>query len=366
MWKRLFKKSDPSSDPAVAQPVTLKQRVAAFWEWYGGVAARFYSEIESKRCGDLEPEVSARVNHLLPGMAWVFGPGENGSGHSFTLTPEADPHRRLVAQYWLEQAPEIEGWTFYASRQPSELHLSDKSISIQDTKFGAHEIWLTPCVNAEAECVDLTVWHPLFDQIEKRLRWMVTFLWLDEALGEDGVSQRVGEVQLGAGALAEAIPLSELPEFIGALEAERGWTRIPPHQCHSGYRRQEPERGGGLRQDIVAGTTLQMRIVHDYPMDSNPLAALGAEYEMIILPIDLLPPGQQVDARGQLEDSLESALSKSGCGKVLGGAIGLENAYIDVVLFDAGRSRHIIKSVLAATPYAENYRTAAFLQPRAN
>ena len=97
-------------------------------------------------------------------------------------------------------------------------------------------------------------------------------------------------------------------------------------------------------------------------MDANPLADFGAEYEMIIIPVNQLPPGQQVDARGKLEEALEAALSKSGTGKVLGGATGLENAYIDLVLFDAVRSRHVIKSVMAATPYAEHYLTAGFVQ----
>jgi hypothetical protein len=371
MWKRFFRKSQPEKAPPTPEPtapelLTLKERVTAFWEWYVSVADRFYAEIESKRCGELEPEVSAKVNELLGGMAWVFGPGENQQGHSFTLTPEGDRHRRLVAQYWLAQAPEIPGWTFYASRQPSELHRSGHSIRIEDMSFGAHEIWLTPSVDAEAESVDLTVWHPLFDRIDNGLRWTVVFLWLDEALGEDAVSQRVGEIKLGDGKLADSIPLSELPEYIAELEAERGWKRMPPHQSCSSYHRKEPERGGGLRQDIIAGSTLQMNIVQEYPMDANPLADFGAEYEMIIIPISQLPPGQQVDARGQLEEVLEAALSKSGTGKVLGGATGLENAYIDVVLFDAVRSRHVIKSVMAATQYAEHYRTAGFVQASAS
>jgi hypothetical protein len=367
MWKRFFRKSQPEKAPPTPEPtapelLTLKQRVTAFWEWYASVAGRFYSEIDSKRCGDLEPEVSAKVNELLGGMAWVFGPGANGAGHSFTLTPEGNRHRRLVAQYWLAQAPEIDGWTFYASKQPSEMHRMGQTMRIQDLSFGANEIWLTPSVDAEAESVDLMVWHPLFDRIDNRLRWTVVFLWLDEALGEDAVSQRVGEIRLGDTKLAAALPLSELPEYIAELEAERGWKCIPPHQCYSSYHRKEPERGGGLRRDIIAGSTLQMNIVQDYPMEANPLADFGAEYEMIIIPINQLPPGHQVDARGQLEEALEAALSKSGAGKVLGGATGLENAYIDLVVFDADRSRQVIHSVMAATPYAEHYRTAGFVQ----
>lgn len=362
MWKKLFSRRQPEPEPEPEPTWTLMDRVTAFWEWYVSVADRFYAEIESGRCADLEPEVTAKVHELLGGMAWVFGPGANGAGHSFTLTPEGDAHRRLVAQYWLALAPEIDGWTFYASKQPSEMHRVGQTMRIQDMSFGANEIWLTPSVNDTMQCVDLTVWHPLFDRIDNGLRWTVVFLWLDEVLGEDGVLQRVGEVQLSDGQLAEALPLSELPEFISALEAERGWERMPVHERGSRYSLREPERGGGLRKDIVSGSTLQIGIVHDFPMDANPLAAFGAEYVMVLIPTNMLPPDYHADASVRLEGPLEGALVTTGTGKVLGTAIGLQYAYIDVVLFDGDNSRQVIHSVMAETPYAEHYRTASFVQ----
>src|SRR5262245_11821628 len=99
--------------------MTLKTRVHEFWKWYAKNAARFFSVIEGKGCPDLQAEVSAEVDRWLPGMAWVFGPGANGVGHSFTLSGEGVLPRQFVAEYWLSQAPKLEGWTFYASRQPS-------------------------------------------------------------------------------------------------------------------------------------------------------------------------------------------------------------------------------------------------------
>ena len=360
MWKRLFKRHNPDKPERIPESLTLKQRVAAFWNWYAGAAGRFHSEIENKRCGSLEPEVSSKVDELLPGMAWVFGPGENGEGHSFTLTPEGDAHKRLVAQYWLQNAPRLPGWTFYASRQPSALHASGHSIRIDGTDFGAHEIWLTPHVDEQNAKVDLTVWHPLFDRIEQRLRWTVTFLWLDEALGEDGAVQWIGEINLGSDKLADSIPLSELPDFIDELRKNRDWKTPAPHECCTGYHCKESKRGI-LRRDIVAGSTLLMDIVQGYPMDSNPLADFGTDYEMLIIPIHLFTAGQQVDQRGQMEEALTSALEAHQAGKVLGGATGLDNAYIDLVLFDGSRSRHLIKTVMAASPYAEHYRHASFL-----
>jgi hypothetical protein len=98
---------------------TFKARVEDFWRWYADVAPRFYQTLDGKKSPTLAPEVTAKVDRLISGCAWVFGPGPNGTGHSFTLTGEGNPHRQLLAEYWKNQAPPLEGWTFYSSRQPS-------------------------------------------------------------------------------------------------------------------------------------------------------------------------------------------------------------------------------------------------------
>lgn len=84
---------------------------------------------------------------------------------------------------------------------------------------------------------------------------------------------------------------------------------------------------------------------------------------MLVFPIQLFTVGQQVDQRSQLEDALTSAFEAEQAGKVLGGATGMDNTYIDLVLFDGNRSRHLVKSVMASTPYAEAYRQAPFAGP---
>jgi hypothetical protein len=103
----LFKRKPPTASES-----TFKTRVQRFWTWYSEVAVHFYKTIESGDCKALAEEVSAKVRELVPGFAWVFGPGENGQGHSFTLSGEGNLHRQLLAIYWLEQAPKIDGWTF--------------------------------------------------------------------------------------------------------------------------------------------------------------------------------------------------------------------------------------------------------------
>src|SRR6478752_7227568 len=136
MLKNLFRRKMPAL--LLPAPVlTLKARVHAFWEWYAEEAGRFYAEIENEGCAGLEREVSAKVDELLPGLGWIFGPGEGGRGHRFTLTPEGNADKRFIAQYWLQQAPVLENWTFHASRQASDLHRRKHSIEMGGMAFAA-------------------------------------------------------------------------------------------------------------------------------------------------------------------------------------------------------------------------------------
>src|SRR5580765_6032365 len=151
----LFKRKSSS-----IEELTYKARVERFWDWYRGVAPRFYETIQAGKCPTLAPEVSAEVDKMLPGFAWVFGPGAGGRGHSFTLSGEGNLHRQLLAIFWRSLAPELDGWTFYPARQPGSIE--GKIIEMGDRRFDPIEFWLTTHVNQDRKNVDITVWHPLF------------------------------------------------------------------------------------------------------------------------------------------------------------------------------------------------------------
>ena len=330
-----------------AGEVTFKTRVQLFWEWYAQMGPRFLETIDAGKCPDLAPEVSRKIDELLPGFAWVFGPGANRVGHSFTLSGEGDIHRQLLTIHWHSQAPQLPGWTFYPARQPDGI--AGKRIKMGAQEFNPVEFWLTPVVNRERECIDVTVWHPLFSKMQDQQKWTVLFLFLDEILGEYGTGQWLGDIKLGSHQLADSIPIEELSEFLAKVEAETGWKKLPPGSSMSLYRFSEP-RDGFLRGDIVIGTTANTKLVNQY-LEANgqmddPLADTGADYVFIAFDASFLPQGQEVAARGEIEDSLEAALRPESSGRLLGGALGRQNAYIDLLIYDGAESLRLIEQVI--------------------
>jgi hypothetical protein len=325
---------------------TFKQRVGEFWDWYSREAPRFYQVIEERNSANLATEVSNKVDELGPGFAWVFGPGAK-NGHSFTLSGEGVLHKQLLTQYWLSRAPNLDGWTFYSERQPGPIE--GIRIKVGDQDFNAVEFWITPQVNCESEKIDITAWHPLFDRLEQSERMMPLFLFLDEVLGEFGTDNWIGEIKLNDKRLPEAIPLKELPGFIADLQKTKDWKKFPPGGAITLYRCQNPHMRFP-RGDIIIGQTRQTILINEYLKAEgrlkDPLEGTGADYVFVSFDAGFLPKGKQVEVRGAIEDALDKVLRAEHRGRLLGGALGTNFAYIDLLIYDGAASLETVQRVL--------------------
>lgn len=328
-------------------PLTFNQRIDSFWLWFQGVGPRFYATIEAGKCSSLAEETSAKVDELLPGLAWVFGPGANGKGHSLTLSGEGIIHRQLLALHWLSRAPKIEGWTFYAARQPGPIR--GHVIEIDGLKFDPKEIWVTPAVDQEHESIGITVWHPAFEGIEPKLKNTVTFLFLDEALGEYGTDWWIGRVEFGKDRLADAFPLEELGSYVERTAAEHGWKKHVPGNVWTLYTTKESS-GDFPRADIVTQNTCVPKLFTEFMSAAgeydDPLKGTGADYIYISIDKSFFPKGEEVSRRGEIEEAVEKALTKFAGGRCVGGAFGTERSYSDFLIFEGDRSLNAIQQVL--------------------
>ncbi|MEO0795768.1 MAG: hypothetical protein AAFX93_11420 [Verrucomicrobiota bacterium] len=332
-----FRKKSKSQHPEI---LGFDQRVEQFWLWYAENAGRFYDVIEDGRCEDLTDEVANQVQELLPGMAWVFGPGsEEKGGHSFTLSPEGNAHKRLLTEYWVQQAPDLEHWTFYSSRQPSVSFSGSWAIQIHEKEIVASEIWVSLSPRQSDQHVDLVAWHPAFAELPEGAAYQILFIMLDEVLGEDGVEKQLGSIDIGNDKLAEAIPLNELRSELEELS--KNWEKPADGRLWSSYQLPEPD-DSFPRSDTIAGSSCHMRLINEFlnsegQTSEDPIGKLGATFAFISFPSSHLPNGEQVIIRGQMEDKIIESFEASGQALHLGGAIGRSRTYIDLLLFDRGR-----------------------------
>ncbi len=343
---------------------TFKQRVSDFWVKYSEVADRYYQTIEEGNCASLAPEFGKFADKTLPGVSWVFGPGENG-GHSLTLTGEGQILKQLMADYCCRRAPELAGWTFYASRQPSlyedfkgfAIGIGDANIDVESFKLRTH-------VDDETEKVDIVAWHPAFERLPEEHRYTPLFILLDEALGEFGTQTWIGTIDIKPFEPDEQTrSLAGLPEFLKQVGEYHKWEKLPPLETLSVYKMDE--QSSSPRGDTIVGTSVIPNVVFEYienkgRLDENPLLEAGAELVYLVIDTTVFPEGQQADARGNLEALLSEALEADWSGRTLGGAFGVNNSYIEMILYDGEQSRRIVKDKLAELQLDGRYKIVSF------
>ncbi len=346
--------------------MTYKQRVEKFWHWFRQNATRFHQTIDEGRSPTLAGEVASKVNEFLPGFAWVFGPGKSDGEHSFTLSPEGILAKQFLSDFWLGLAPLLPGWIFHSSRQASS-HTS--TIRIGEDSFEANALWMVPKPN-EKRRLDLTLWHPNFVKLEEQAMFQLTFLWLDEVLGEHGTASWIGALEFSNQSFKEAVPITELPQLLEKTKTEFGWKKEAPGKAFILYE-QPPQSGQLLRDDVITGVTRFPDLIGEYLNTKgkmkDPVADLGADCVFVTFPANILPKGQEAAVRGEIEDLLTETLEREKLGTVLGGALGTLLAYIDLIFFDGSRSLKTAASTIASHPLrpkAEFYRFAGAKRTR--
>ena len=356
-----------SQTSKIAMARSYQKRVDLFWEWYAGVSQRFFDAIESGDCESLVTEVSEFMAETMPGLAWVFGPGENG-GHSFTVSGEGRVAKQLLAEYWLSQAIDLPGWTFYESRQANRS-LGDVAVEIQGLgRVDAEQLLVRTTVDEERETLDIVAWHPLFEQLPEGHPVQLLFLLLDEALGEFGTQVWIGDIEVEAIQTSEldgrtVHRLMDLPKFISGVQRYHGWEKLSPLQSFTGYsiRRQQET----LRGDTIAGTTCIPRLVFELiesggKLSEDPLEGTGASMAFLEIDGSVFPEGDQAGVRHRIEEALEENLTKHRLGRPLGGAAGTNSSYIDLLLLDGEQSKAAIEETMRQMQLSGRYRWRPF------
>ncbi len=350
---------------------TFKARVDEFWSWFSQRSDEIHQAVDAANHDWLVEQMSAAVSAIQPDLAWVFGPGEGGVGHSFTVSGEGLVEKQILAEFWRQRAPELPNWTFYASRQPATAErLAAAGIQVgENEQVEVSGFQVRPSVDEERQVVDITAWHPSLDVVPKEHHPQILFLLLDDALGEFGTGNWIGEIEVRpldkkglfrrskstAADDEQPMTLLDLPAYISELSEERGWTRPSPVESRTVY--QVGEQSSAHRGDTAVGSTAIPNLIAEFLQNGalvdDPFTAAGAELVSLQLDGSLFTPGQQADQRGAIEDALDETLVAAQAGAVLGGAIGHTNSYVEMVLYDGATSRAIVEAKLAELDLTE-------------
>ena len=272
--------------------------VPEFWRWWTTEGSRHCAHLlEGGNAPALDPVLSPAVDRLHPGLAWEVGPGRSGNW-LLVVTAAGDPRLRATARRWLRAAPAPDGqWEYADTRQPSvdaeggRLRLGPADIALADLRTG----WR---VDDDRVRVDVTVHHPEFASMDEQLRLEITFLALDNLLGEEAVELWVGAITAAVDEPPGATTLMPLRAAVRDLAAQ-----------HSG-----PEPTWQLLQatstsgrPLIASVRLPLTSAAAPHLDAHVRVELPYEAE------DAGLPGPAVlDRLRDLEDRIEEQLGSDG------------------------------------------------------
>lgn len=199
----------------------MTDAIDEFWAWWSKASQGLARTLDSRRpLSDEQIEaLSERVQAVHESLSWEMGAGER-SRHHLAVTAEGDAELRVVAERWLARAPDpSEAWEYYAARQASpedaqnSLSLSGRTFDFDDFRAGLE-------VDEDHSRIHVEIYHPEFATMEDDELLMPTFLFLDDALGEDAVTSWIGRVETTAECPDESVDRLGLRAAVSELRAK--------------------------------------------------------------------------------------------------------------------------------------------------
>ena len=189
-----FLRRGTSADPELP----IEQRLEGFWAWWAGAKDSIAADIPRGTVGSRAAEISEQVNRVHPSLAWELGKGAT-SEHAFVVSCEGNPEIRPVALRWAASAPPADAtWEYHPSRQPGPPQILD----IRGVRVPFSEVRSITSWDEARETLDVRLWHPAFDGLPTEVKAQISFLFLDNLVGEDDVERWIGAIDADPAAQA--------------------------------------------------------------------------------------------------------------------------------------------------------------------
>ncbi len=334
---RAMKKQQKEKEEAAS----FCERVERFWNWFVQNEQRLAQLVESRSSVETDTIIltfSEGTNQICRGLHFHVG-GE----YEFTFAVSGRDYLFYLLPYIIARRPQSlqHDWKFYPYMQSAQGE--DFTIRMNDISASAGSVQVGMEYDAERNSFVLHFWSEALTQAEEQLAYTIFYLLMEHSIGEGASHIFIEDVQRAAGPQEGTFPLTELEGRMRQKIQEAGKEFYAlPSERYTLYEL-NPEEGGEPRFDVLFGTTCFTGLVGDYYADdatnADGLLGCGARAVYLSFPIAGRDGQQVLDLRHQLQDRLESeVLGERGSGReagiLLGGAIGNERAYIDLLIYD--------------------------------
>lgn len=339
----------------------LRKRADDFWQWLSANEEQLAGIAEKRDAG----AVAEKVDFIACGTRLL---GDDvlfniGGDHEFSFSVSGAHELFHVYPYVISRMPDSlkNKWRvepFIQSAGSSfSLRMGGKEVYMDD-------VWVAADYDKDGNCFTISFYNESLVALEAEQRMGMFMLMLDNMLGEGVVCLYINDVKLAQGMADGMVRLTELRRLM-AETVEAGGRKFveSPADSYATYMR-TPEQSNELRFDVTVGSTCFMPLVSEYYSGStgifDRLNGFGAHAAFIAIPAGTDggddSANEALSFRHDLEDMIENdVLAPEGLGRVIGGAMGRDYCYIDLIVFDVEACFDKLKALLSRYPGRKFY-----------
>ena len=342
------------------------ERTAAFWRWFDENEEKLADMVKNRASHDMEEIVAAYSEgvriisediHFNVGGDYEFTFAVSGRDYLFYLLP-----------YVVSNMPEKHRgkWNFYPHMQGTRGQ--DFGLQMHGAKVEAGKVMISLSIEENASKADIQFYSKGLASLSENECYSAFYILMENTIGEGLARTCVGNVELVKKRGLTMFPLTKLEEKLARKLCKDG--KIPDLAEQYFTYRFEPREDELLRSDIFIGTGNFGAIINDYYAGEgrcfNDFAGCGATAAFLFYSYDEETESERKEVlaqRYEIMDRLEEeVLGARGSGKniglMLGGAMGTQYAYIDILLYDlqvfADKARNVLKD------YPRNFSLSEF------
>ena len=328
-----------------SRKISAKRRVEQFWNSFKSKSNDIEKSIGKKDSVEIVCQI---IDKYLPQLSFQYGYNNEKNKFDFQFSSEGNIDYQFLAKYCISLAPKsLENWMFSEFKQPS-IKNPEEYYNIYNKKFIIKDFKVYP--TKENNKINISIYHEHFTDMSEKEQYGIIYIVLDDVLGEGGTDLWFNNIiALKKEADKQYLEIIELAKYLDDFFDEMNIEKIcDPTSIWNTYKYKTFDRNDYDRKDIIAGVSRNMKLLNN---EKSSIANVGADYIYLVFKNEFIIEDGKIEKRSKIEDYINDVLEKNHSGFLMGGATGINNSYIDVLVFDGIRSVKMIrKSVKSSFP----------------
>ncbi|MDR2861874.1 MAG: hypothetical protein LBV07_04945, partial [Syntrophobacterales bacterium] len=345
------------------QGTSFTERAKQFWRWFSANEEKLSDIVQNRNHSDNGEAAVAFISEGVSLLAEELH-FNIGGDHEFTFSVDGKYALFFLLPYVTANLPEQyrDKWNFFPCMQGTGGH--NFGFRMYGTNVNTDHVMVSAAPDEESKTADLRFYIKEWESLEEKDSYNAFYTLLDLSIGEALAHVCLNNVEKAEILEEGMFPLTELEQWMIDNLCEDG--KIPdPAERYFGYEKTPPDEeaaGDDLpRQDIFVGIAKYTPLLSCYDDGEDDcyqkFTDFGAKPVFLYYFYDNEADRNDIlNERNDLMDKLEEeVLGKLGSGRetglLLGGAMGENCAYIDLLLYDEEAFMEKAKTFLSSSPY---------------